>query len=229
MQAMGDSQESPWRTGDRIRPVTLAGRFVRLEPYEDRHHAALQAAAEDPRIWQWMPTRWGGGKFAGLVDAITTGYAEGRRLSFAIRRVADGPVVGLTEYLDIRMVDGSVEIGTWLAPSEWSGPTNPESKFLLLEHAFERLACGRVQFRTDRLNRRSSAAIRKLGAVAEGVLRREKRVEDGRIRDTCLFSILADEWPAVRDRLRRRLDRFEASPLPLVAASRASEVADAVH
>jgi N-acetyltransferase len=209
--------------------VTPAGLLVRLEPYEDRHYPALQAAADDPRIWEWMPTRWAGERFAGLVDVITTGYAEGKRLSFAICRVADGSVVGLTEYLDIRLADCSVEIGTWLAPSEWSGPTNPETKFLLLEHAFKRLACGRVQFRTDRLNQRSSAAIRKLGAVAEGVLRREKRVQDGRIRDTCLFSILAEEWPAVSERLRRRLDRFEASPLPLVVVTGSPEAADAVR
>jgi RimJ/RimL family protein N-acetyltransferase len=173
-----------------------------------------------------MPTRWGGERFARLIEALKAGYAEGRRLSFAIRRVADGSIVGLTEYLDIRLPDSCVEIGTWLAPSEWSGPANPESKFLLLEHAFERLACGRVQFRTDRLNDRSSRAIRKLGAVPEGVLRREKRVQDGRVRDTCLFSILAEEWPAVGNGLRRRLDRFEA-PLPLLATYSSPEAADA--
>lgn len=186
-------------------PLTLTGSWIRLESYEDRHYNALKRAADDPRIWEWMPKSYAGDNFGELIAAMKAGRGLGHQSSFTAHRISDNAVIGLTEYLNIRPADRSVEIGSWFIPDEWSGPANPDSKLLLLRYAFEELRCHRVQFRTDRLNERSRRAILKLGALEEGILRHEKSVQGLRLRDTCIFSILAGEWPVVRERLQDRL------------------------
>lgn len=197
-----------------VDPVTLTGRFVRLEPIEERHRAELRPIVDDPRIWPYMPLD---GRtdhdFERMVDQALDDRAAGVSLPFVVRRLDDGVVVGSTRYLNIAVRDGGLEIGwTWCTPSVWAGPVNPDAKRLLLRHAFETLGAVRVALRCDARNLRSQSAILRLGAVKEGVLRRNMLVQHGHIRDTVYFSILDDEWPRVRDGLEARLSAFPAGP-----------------
>lgn len=189
-------------------PKSLAGRFVALEPLEERHHADLVRIADaDPAIWTYMPLDLSRG-FALKLAFIAAENAKGAWLTYAVRRLADGVVVGSTSYMAITPGDARVEIGaTWFAAAAQGTAANPESKYLLLGNAF---AAGyhRVEFKTDSKNARSRAALRKLGAVEEGVLRGHLWMPQGHFRDSVYFSILAAEWPAVRAALERRLAGF---------------------
>ena len=128
------------------------------------------------------------------------------RLRSPLRGLPAGAVVGWSSYLEVSVPDARLEIGsTAYAPAVWASTVNPETKLLLLGHAFDTLGFGRVQLKTDVRNTRSQDAIARLGAVREGLLRRYQRRRDGSVRDTVLFSITDDEWPAVRDALRARL------------------------
>lgn len=125
---------------------------------------------------------------------------------FAVIHRASGQAVGWTTYLDVDVANERLEIGwTWYGRAHWRSAVNTESKLLLLTHAFEELGMGRVQLKTDHLNERSQAAIARLGARREGVLRRHRRRHDGSWRDTVYFSLLADEWPEAKARLDARL------------------------
>jgi RimJ/RimL family protein N-acetyltransferase len=133
---------------------------------------------------------------------------RGEVVAWAIVDVANGEAVGGTTYLDIALADKRVEIGsTWHAKAVWRSAINTECKFLLLRHAFETLGCNRVQLKTDLRNERSQAAIARLGAVREGVLRSQMVMPDGWVRDTVMFSIIAREWPAVKARLEQLMNR----------------------
>ncbi len=139
---------------------------------------------------------------------MTDDQAAGPRRAYAVRRLADGEVVGLTCFLALGTPEHTVEIGaTFLRLDARGGPVNPEMKRLMLAHAFEHGAL-RVAFQIDARNLRSQAAVAKLGAVREGVLRRNRRTWTGHVRDTVVFSILDEEWPAVRERLDARLETF---------------------
>ena len=190
-----------------VRPVTLSGHFVRLEPLAEAHGQGLRAAATDPRIWTWLAVDGASPEgFAAWLDEALADGAAGRALPFAVRRLADSRLVGSTRYLNIEPRHGRLEIGhTWYVPDAWGGPVNPECKLLLLGHAFDVLGAVRVELRTDARNQRSRDAIRRLGGVEEGVLRRHMAVRDGFIRDTVQFSVLDSEWPAVRAGLEDRL------------------------
>jgi RimJ/RimL family protein N-acetyltransferase len=132
--------------------------------------------------------------------------SSAKRVAYVVRLVADGTVVGTTSLGDVDLGNESAHLGwTGYAPSVWGTAVNPECKLLLLRHAFEDCGFGRVKIQTGTANTRSQAAIAKLGATREGVLRRHKRLADGSFRDTVVFSILADEWPEVRKRLEDRL------------------------
>jgi RimJ/RimL family protein N-acetyltransferase len=152
-----------------------------------------------------------GGGIAGLpADAVQMAEqwveSSAQRVAYVVRLVADGTVVGTTSLGDVDLGNESVHLGwTGYAPSVWGTAVNPECKLLLLRHAFEDCGFGRVKIQTGTANTRSQAAIAKLGATREGVLRRHKRLADGSFRDTVVFSILADEWPEVRKRLEDRL------------------------
>jgi RimJ/RimL family protein N-acetyltransferase len=185
---------------------TLTGRVVRLEPLEERHREPLRPMAQDERIWTATLTHAIGPDFdVWFDDALRTG-AAGTRTPFAVVRIEDGQALGSSSYLDIAPEHRRVEIGaTWCHPSVWATAVNPESKLLLLTHAFDVLGCNRVALVTDALNHRSQAAIAKLGAARDGVLRSHMLVHDGRIRDTVVFSIVRAEWPAVRRGLLVRL------------------------
>jgi RimJ/RimL family protein N-acetyltransferase len=188
-----------------IRP--LEGRFIRLEPVEPALKQEVRAALDcDPEAWTVVSSTSQGAAFEAAWEKALAQLETGEMITYAVRRTSDGRVVGRTSFLHIRLEDRGLEIGsTFYHPDVRGGPVNPEAKLLLLGHAF---ACGamRVELRTDLLNLRSQAAIAKLGAVREGVMRRHIVTWTGRIRDTVLFSITDEEWPAVRSRLEERLE-----------------------
>lgn len=193
-------------------PRPLENAFVRLEPLEERHREPLRAACDaDPELWPSLYSMsLGGDQFEGGWRTLREQQAQGWRIPFAV--VHAGEVVGITTYLDIHPGNRAVEIGTtYYRPSARGGVVNPAAKRLLLEHAFGSGA-GRVAFQVDAINARSRAAMTKLGAVEEGVHRHDKITWTGRVRSTVVFSILPEEWPAVRDRLDARLAAL-ATPL----------------
>lgn len=187
----------------------LVGRFIRLEPYADALKGTLRQALDvDAEAWSVVATSGQGAHFETWWGDAMEQAAAGRRLSYAVRRLVDGVLVGTSAYLNIQPQHRSVEIGaTFLRPEARSGPINPEMKLLMLRHAFEAGAI-RVELITDLRNRRSAAAILKLGAKAEGVLRRNRITWTGHIRDTAVFSITDQEWPEVEAGLERRLAAF---------------------
>ena len=187
----------------------LEGEIVRLEPLARRHEKELFEAALDERIWRWMPYDAGGSRErfqAWLEDALAASSA-GTEAAFATVEAATGELVGSTRYLALRPEHRGLEIGwTWLAPAHWQTGANVEAKLLMLEHAFERLGCLRVEFKTDSRNERSRAALAALPAQFEGIFRKHMLVRDGERRDSAYYSIIDDEWPEVKVNLGRRID-----------------------
>ncbi len=190
-----------------IAPVTLTGRFVRLEPLTMGHAEALLALGEEAEIWRWMPapatdhpamTRW--------VQAALDAAAAKTAIPFATVSLAAGRVAGSTRLMSISAPDGRVEIGaTWLGAAFRRTPVNTEAKLLMMAHAFETMGASRVELKTHALNAPSRAAIERIGGQFEGVHRKHMRMSDGTMRDTAWYSILDDEWPAVKARLLARL------------------------
>lgn len=187
------------------RPVTLEGRLVRLEPTAPAHAADLFAAlAVDPDVWRWLPApppatpEEMGAKIAAGLET----QAQGAVVLFTQVGRATGRAVGQTTYLNISRRDRGLEIGsTWLGKPWQRTGLNTEAKYLLLRHAFEALGAVRVQLKTDARNLQSQAAIERLGAFKEGVLRKHMLVRDGFIRDSVMYSVVVEEWPAVKARL----------------------------
>jgi RimJ/RimL family protein N-acetyltransferase len=191
-----------------LTPPTLRGTFVTLEPIEERHAADLFVAMQDEEVCRYLvwPPPTTVAETLALVRDAREAMARGQALVFAQVWNDDGRAIGSTRLLDVRPADRQVEIGsTFLARAYWRTPANTESKLLFLTYCFERLGCVRVALKTDGRNIRSQEAIARLGAVREGVLRRHMQVR-GYQRDTVYFSILDDEWPAVKARLQARLD-----------------------
>lgn len=184
--------------------VVLHGRFVTLEPLAEHHREELRAVAGDgSAYWPYLPLK---GTFDATVDMGLAAQAKAERLPYVVRLNADGRVVGSTSYLNIAPRDRRLEIGsTWYHPSVWAGAVNPECKRLLFAQAFEDWGANRVELRSDGRNTRSRAAIVRLGAVEEAVLRRHMYAPDGYLRDTVVFAVLREEWPRVREGLDRRL------------------------
>lgn len=192
-----------------IATTVLEDRFVRLEPYTDALREEVRLALDcDPDAWDVMATTAYGEHFDAWWNAALAAMKAGTRIAYAVRRLSDGAVVGTSSIYEINPTHRRCEIGsTFYRPDARGGAINPACKRLLLEHAFASGAI-RVEIITDAVNERSQAAILKLGAKAEGVLRRHKTTWTGRARDTAMFSILDDEWPNVRDRLDQRLANF---------------------
>ena len=192
-----------------LQPATLTGDLVTLEPLRPGHHDGLVAAASDGRLWElWYTSVPTPETMRADVERKLAEQAAGSRLPFVIRRNADGAVVGATTYLDVDLAVPRLEIGsTWTARSAQRTGVNTESKLLLLTHAFETVGCLAVEFRTHWHNEQSRAAIARLGAKQDGVLRNHRRMPDGSLQDTVVFSITDAEWPAVRSGLRHRLAR----------------------
>jgi RimJ/RimL family protein N-acetyltransferase len=189
--------------------VVLEGRRVRLEPLGEQHRPDLVAAAmEEPEALRYMMTSIAAHGWEAWIGEALQGVAAGEYVAWATVDRASGRAVGSTRLGDIEPEHGRVEIGwTWIAPSHQRTAINTEAKLLQLRYAFEELGATRVALKTDGRNLRSQAAIERLGAIHEGVLRRHTRMPDGFLRDTVYYSILADEWPAVRARLEERLSR----------------------
>ncbi len=185
-----------------VRPVTLEGRFVRLEPLEVRHASSLAWAASREIFTYHFPPRELSP--AGFSEQIR-GFAAVPLVAFAIVSKPTGRAVGQTAFLDLQPAHRALEVGlTWIG-KRWQGTeVNPESKLLLLTHAFEELDCLRVQLKTDERNAQSQRAIEKLGAVKEGVLRKHMLLPDGFQRATVIYSITDDDWPTVRTGLLAR-------------------------
>jgi N-acetyltransferase len=192
-----------------LTPVTLTGTFVTLEPLEERHAADLFAVMQDEEVCRYLawPPPTAIDETRRLIREGREQMARGQSIVYAQIWNASRRAIGSTRLLDVRPADRQVEIGaTFLAREYWRTPANTESKYLFLAHCFERLGCVRVALKTDGRNVRSQEAIARLGAVREGVLRRHMNVR-GYQRDTVYYSILAEEWPAVKARLAVRLAR----------------------
>ncbi|MCW5729208.1 MAG: GNAT family N-acetyltransferase [Alphaproteobacteria bacterium] len=189
-----------------LEPVTLDGRFVRLEPLMAEHAADLREAGNLPAIWTYMALDGSGAGFDHWFATSLASQTKGAELVFAVRHKTSGRAIGSTRYMAIEPAHRRLEIGTtWYAPAMQGGPVNPEAKLLLLRHAFEVLGYHRVELKCDARNARSRAAILKLGAKYEGLFRKHMVLRDGSLRDTTWFSIIDDEWPEVRAGLERRL------------------------
>ena len=194
---------------DRVEPVTLAGRIVRLEPLELEHVPRLAEVGLDPVIWQWTIAR--PTSEADLRDwAETTIRARdaGAELPFVTVEAATGRPIGSSRYLNIVLEHRRLEIGwTWVAPPWQRTGANREAKLLMLTHAFETLGCRRVEFKTDSLNTPSRTALLGIGATFEGIFRNHMVMPDGRMRHSAYYSVIEDEWPAVKAGLERSLAR----------------------
>jgi N-acetyltransferase len=191
-----------------VPPVTLEGRAVRLEPLRREHAEALASLCED-EVFEFtarvLRTR---ADVEADISAALQAAEQGTEQPFFIRERESGAPLGTTRYLTISRSDRTLEIGhTWLGRRAWRTRVNTECKFLLLRHAFEELRVMRVQFKTDQRNARSRAAIERIGARFEGILRNHMLVRDGVVRDSAYYSIIDTEWPEVKARLEERLAR----------------------
>lgn len=186
-----------------LESIPFDGQYVRLEPVKPHMREEMRAALDcDPEAWAVQFANGRGDGFAGYWDAMLTPSPPGSRIGFAVRLQSNGRLVGTTSFHHISSANRTVEIGsTFYRPEVRGTKVNPEIKLLLLDHAFSSGAL-RVQLTVDSRNQRSQAAVAKLGAVREGVLRRHLVTWTGHLRDTVVFSIVDTEWPDVRDRLR---------------------------
>jgi RimJ/RimL family protein N-acetyltransferase len=189
-----------------MKTIPLHGRHVRLEPYTGALREPVRAALDcDADAWRLFALNGQGDGFDGFWRTLNDQVAQGGWIAYAIQAVATGAVVGTTSFLNIKPTRQTVEIGgTFIHPDARSTLVNAEAKYLMLAHAF---ASGmrRVELLTDARNVRSQAAIAKLGAVREGVLRRERVTWTGHVRDSVLFAVTDLDWPHVRARLEKRL------------------------
>jgi RimJ/RimL family protein N-acetyltransferase len=187
---------------------TLHGSFVRLENLEEHHFEGLQKVVEkdDKRIFVNSHL---GGSFKAYFELALSRCSE-IHAPFVVREQATDNYVGMSRLYSSAIQHRICEIGyTWYAPDFWGGPANPEAKLLLMQHVFETCNLRRVQFSTDVRNLHSQAAIKKLGATLEGVLRCNRILPDGSRRDSPIFSIIDTEWPDVRLKLLQRLEKFK--------------------
>jgi len=192
-----------------IEPITLTGTHASIEPLGREHEEALQLAAADGELWRLWYTSVAPPEKMG--EYIATALDMRERLDampFVIREKSSGKIVGCSRYFNVDAANRRLEIGhTWYSKRVQRGPINTECKLLLLTHAFEKLQCIAVEFRTHWFNHASRAAIERLGAKQDGVLRSHQVSADGSKRDTVVFSIIDGEWPAVKRHLRYQLER----------------------
>jgi len=190
-----------------LSPFTLEGRHVRLEPLSLQHLPGLLEIGLDPSLWALTVSKLrSAADLERYVTKALADQAEGTALPFATVWRESGRVIGSTRFGNIAMEHQRMEIGwTWIAAAWQRTAANTEAKLLMLSDAFDRLGTRRVEFKTSALNQRSRAALLRIGAIEEGTLRQHTVNEDGTIRDTVCFSILHNEWPKVRERLRARL------------------------
>ena len=191
----------------KLQPVELIGRIVRLQPLELEHVPALAQAGCHEELWRWTPMQiLTEAEMRSFVETALEWQAAGTALPFVTRAVRTGEVIGSTRFANVDVANRRVEIGwTWVTPTWQRTGANVEAKYLMLRHAFEAWGSIRVEFKTDVLNQQSRRALAGIGAVEEGILRNHMVVWNGRLRDSVYFSMLPSEWPAVRERLERKL------------------------
>ena len=192
-----------------LRPASLEGHGVRLEPLSPAHRDGLIAAASDGRLWElWYTFVPGPDQADEYIATALQGQAAGHMLPWAVRELEGGAIVGSTRYHDIVAAADRVEIGyTWYAARWQRTRVNTACKLLLMQHAFESAGCRVVGLRTDNFNFASQRAIEALGAKKDGVIRHHHPRRDGTVRDTVIYSVLASEWPDVKRHLLLRLAR----------------------
>jgi RimJ/RimL family protein N-acetyltransferase len=192
-------------------PVSLRGKRIRLEPLSLGHAGDLWIAARDPAIWRWLPSAQPSTEadLNALIAQALSEHDRRERMPFAVIELTSGRAIGSTSLLDIEPLHRRTEIGwTWFSRESWGTGVNEESKLLLFTHSFETLDALRVGLKTDVKNERSQRAIRRIGGVPEGTLRKHRVRPDGTSRDTIFFSVLDDEWPEVRAGLEASIERF---------------------
>lgn len=192
-----------------IQPVTMEGYGVRLEPLTVEHQDGLADAAADGRLWDlWFTSVPQPEQTREYIANALAGQRDGHMLPWAVRELSSGAIIGSTRYHDIVAAIDRVEIGyTWYGKSWQRSRVNTSCKLLLLSHAFDTLDCKVVGLRTDNFNFASQRAIEALGAKKDGILRHHLARRDGSVRDSVMYSILANEWPAVKRHLESRLAR----------------------
>jgi N-acetyltransferase len=190
-------------------PVTLRGTHAILEPLSHAHHDALVEAVRDGELWNlWYTFVPPPEKMRAEIDRRLGLQQQGSMLPFAVLDPSTGAAVGMTTYMHIEAEFRRLEIGsTWYRKSVQRSALNTECKLMLLTHAFEALGCIAVEFRTHYFNTQSRRAIERLGAKLDGILRNHRLSTDGTLRDTCVYSIIASEWPTVRSHLRYQVSR----------------------
>jgi N-acetyltransferase len=193
----------PW-----VKPVTLAGSIVRLEPLSMDHLDGLAEVAFDASIWRWTlarPTDVGG--LRAWIEAALVNAAAGSEMPFSTVEAASGRPIGSTRFMSIVPEHRRLEIGwTWIAPAWQRRGANQEAKYLQLRHAFEELGANRVEFKTDSLNERANPALLAIGATFEGTFRNHMIMPEGRLRHSSYYSVTAEEWPDRKARLEARID-----------------------
>jgi N-acetyltransferase len=197
----------------KIHPVTLAGYGIQLEPLTDEHHDGLGAAAADGRLWElWFTSVPQPDQTQAYIAGALAGQEAGHMLPWAVRELTGGTIVGTTRYHDIVAEIDRVEIGyTWYGRRWQRSHVNTSCKLLLLGYAFDTLGCKVVGLRTDNFNLTSQRAIEALGAKKDGVIRHHWARRDGTVRDSVIYSILANEWPDVKRHLELRLSRHAST------------------
>jgi RimJ/RimL family protein N-acetyltransferase len=190
--------------------IALKGQYATLEPLALTHENDIRLAIADGELWKlWFTTIPGPDGVRAYIEQLLSQREQGLVFPFAIRDNASGRIVGCTRYMNIDARNRRIEIGgTWYAQSMQRTGINTECKLLLLAHAFEQLDCIAVELRTDWFNKRSQAAIERLGAKRDGVLRNHMVMPDGRIRDTVVYSIIKNEWAGVKIHLQHKLKRI---------------------
>src|SRR5689334_3656211 len=200
-------------------PTTLEGKRVRLLPLEENLFDELHDAASDKRIWEFYTGDW---SVRETFDKVYKGSLKkretGNEYPFVIQLKSTGQLIGSTRLMDIVPYDKRLEIGgTWMMPAYWTTAINPDCKLALLTFSFEKLGAKRVQLKTQHDNMRSRKAIEKIGGRFEGIIRKHMLKDDGTFRSSAYFSILDDEWPEVKPKLKAFLERKLAEASPGVA------------
>jgi RimJ/RimL family protein N-acetyltransferase len=193
----------------RIEPVTLEGRIVRLEPLRPDHVHGLAEVGLDPAIWRWTIARpQSEADLRDWAEAAIRNREAGTEFPFATIETSTGRPIGSSRYMNIVLEHRRLEIGwTWLAPAWQRSGANREAKLLMLTHAFETLGCRRVEFKTDSNNEPSRTALLGIGATFEGIFRKHMVMPGDGVRHSAWYSVIDDEWPAVKARLEESLRR----------------------
>ena len=197
------------QTADRLEPVSLTGRIVRLEPLQLEHVPPLAEVALDPSLWQWTLARpTSEADLRDWASATIANRDAGTELPFVTLDAATGRPIGSSRYMNIDLEHRRLEIGwTWVAPAWQRTGANREAKLLMLTHAFETVGCRRVEFKTDSLNEPSRTALLGIGAAFEGIFRNHMVMPGGRMRHSAYYSVIDEEWPAAKAGLEASLRR----------------------